>query len=156
MSSTLNSPEKGGNPRIFKASEKLANMLGSLPKKGEKVFSGSVATAWGIFARARKRAAEKLQNPRLKQIGFHTLRHWKATMEHHKTKDILHVKQMLGHKSIDNTILYVQLEESLFGEPADEFYSAVAKTSDEIKRLIEAGFEYVCTFENAVYFRKRK
>ncbi len=30
-------------------------------------------------------------------------------MEYHKTKDILHVKEILGHKSINNTILYTQL-----------------------------------------------
>jgi len=30
-------------------------------------------------------------------------------MEYHKTKDILHVMQMLGHKNIMNTLKYTQL-----------------------------------------------
>jgi len=35
------------------------------------------------FYKTRKSIAFKLQNPRLKQIGLHTFRHWKATMEYH-------------------------------------------------------------------------
>jgi len=45
----------------------------------------------------------KLQNPRILKITFHTLRHWKDTMEYNRTKDILYVKQVLGHKRIENT-----------------------------------------------------
>ncbi len=77
-------------------------------------------------------------------------------MEYHKTKDILHVKQLLGHKRVDNTVLYVQFEEALFSKPQDEFHSAIARSVDEARRLIEVGFEYVCTFEGAMLFRKRK
>jgi hypothetical protein len=35
-------------------------------------------------------------------------------MEYHRTKDILYVKQLLGHKRIENTLIYVQLAEELF------------------------------------------
>ncbi|MBS7635130.1 site-specific integrase [Candidatus Bathyarchaeota archaeon] len=108
------------------------------------------------FFRSRMRTAAKLQNPRLKRITFHTIRHWKATMEYHRTKDILHVKQLLGHRTVDTTTLYIQLEEALFSKQPDEFHSAVAKTVDEARQLIEAGFEYVCTFGDAILFRKRK
>jgi len=45
---------------------------------------------------------------------FHTFRHLKGTWEYHKTKDILHVTQILGHKNIKNTLIYVQLAEDLF------------------------------------------
>lgn len=51
----------------------------------------------------------KLENPRLLQITLHTFRHWKATTEYAKTKDILHVMQLLGHKSIQNTLVYTHL-----------------------------------------------
>ncbi len=152
----LNDPEKRGNPRIFRISGKLACMLGSLPRRGETIFATNRMAAEIALCKARRKAAEKLQNPRLRRIGFHTLRHWKATMEYHRTKDILHVKQMLGHSNIANTMLYIQLEEALFSKPSDEFYSAVAKTVDEARRLIEVGFEYVCTYGDALLFRKRK
>ena len=57
----------------------------------------------------RRKIAETLQNPRLLQIKFHTFRHFKATMEYNKTKDILHVKQLLGHRNLNSTLTYTQL-----------------------------------------------
>lgn len=38
----------------------------------------------------------------------------------------------------------------------DSFTCRVAKTLDEIKQFIEAGFEYVMEKDGLVYFRKRK
>ena len=153
----FNEPEKHGNPRIFRISDKLLKMINSLPRKGERVFNGSRQSLVYCLNNTKKRLARKLGNPRLLQISFHTLRHWKATMEYHQTKDILHVKQLLGHKRIETTLIYVQLEEALFNEASDEFYSATAKTTSEAAKLIEAGFEYVCTTpQNVMLFRKRK
>jgi len=150
---TVNDPEKGSNPRIFKISSKLAAMLNALPKKSEKVFGKqkprSIANH---LRRLRRRIAIKLQNPRLNQIHFHTIRHWKATMEYHKTRNLVHVMQMLGHRAVQSTLIYTHLIKF----EGDEYHSAVAKTVDEAKSLIEAGFEYVCTHEDAMLFRKRK
>jgi integrase len=50
--------------------------------------------------------AKKLGNPRLERIKFHTLRHWRGTIEYHRPRDILHVKELLGHKKIESTLLY--------------------------------------------------
>lgn len=94
----------------------------------------------------------KLQNERIKKITFHTFRHWKATTEYAKTKDILRVMKMLGHKSIQNTLLYTQL----VNFENDEYHSSTAKTVEEAQKLVEAGFEYVCNFEDIKLFRKRK
>jgi hypothetical protein len=85
-------------------------------------------------------------------MTFHTFRHWKATTEYAKTKDILRVMKMLGHKSIPNTLLYTQL----VNFENDEYCSANAKTVEEAQKLIEAGFEYVCNFGEIKLFRKRK
>lgn len=38
----------------------------------------------------------------------------------------------------------------------DEFHSATAETIEEAKKLVEAGFEYVCTYNDTMLFRKRK
>ncbi len=70
--------------------------------------------------------ARKLQNPRLLRISLHTLRHWKATMLYHQTKDILYVKQFLGHKKVETTLLYIQLADAIFKENIDEFHVRVA------------------------------
>ena len=154
---TLNRPEKGGNPRLFKISAKLASMLGAMPKKTPYVFGyNTLKSKFRSLHIARKKAAEKLGNPRLLRITFHTLRHWKATMEYHKTKDLLHVAQMLGHKSIDTTTLYIQIEKALFETQNDEFHFATAKTIEEAGKLISCGFEYVCHHEGIMLFRKRK
>ena len=93
-----------------------------------------------------------LQNPRIMKISFHTFRHFKGTMEYAKTRDILHVMQVLGHKNIKNTLLYTQL----IGFKDDEFVAKVAHSEEEICQLIEGGFEYVCDFGNNKIFRKRK
>jgi len=150
---TINNPEKNSNPRIFKVSNKLISMLNALSKQSDKMFNyTSSQNIRSNFRQQRKRAASKLQNPRLNRIHFHTFRHWKATIEYHRTKDILHVMQTLGHKNIKNTILYTQLVQF----ESDEIHSATAKNTEEAQKFIEAGFEYVCSHENLMLFKKRK
>ena len=83
-------------------------------------------------------------------------RHWKAIMLYHQTKDILYVMNFLGHKSIKNTLIYIQLEEAIFKEESDKYICKVAKNLDEAKELIELGFEYVTEMDGVKLFRKRK
>lgn len=151
---TVNQPEKGGLPRMFKISPKLKAMLNTLPKKSDNIFGHTnQREATDYLANLRKRVASKLQNPRLLAIHLHTFRHWKATVEYHKTKDILHVMKLLGHRRIETTLLYTQLVQF---EDEDEFHSAVANNVEEAGKLVEAGFEYVCSHEGHMLFRKRK
>ena len=77
-------------------------------------------------------------------------------MLYHQTKDILYVKEYLGHNKVETTLLYIQLAETLFKNLNDEFTVKVASTKDEIKALLEVGFEYVCEKDDLYYFRKRK
>lgn len=90
---TLNLPEKNGTARMFKVSNKLIAMINRLPKDSKGIFGHSPGISQrslqASFYVQRRNVAKKLQNPRLLQIHFHTLRHWKATMEYAKTKDIL-------------------------------------------------------------------
>jgi integrase len=152
----LNDPEKGGNPRIFNVSQTLINMLSALPKKTSKIFGESPNALKASFFQKRKALAVKLQNPRLMRISFHTFRHWKATVEYHKTKDILHVKKLLGHKRVENTEIYIDIEQALYQTQNDEFHVKVASKPEEIKALLEVGFEYVCEKDGLLFFRKRK
>ncbi len=99
---------------------------------------------------------KKLQNPRIAKIHLHTLRHWKATLLYHQTKDIIYVKEFLGHKRIEDTMLYIQVAEVIFKETTDEFTVRIAKTPKEIRALLEVGFEYVCEKDRLMFFRKRK
>ena len=145
-------PEKGSEPRQLKTSAQLIAMLNSLPRDKDQPFGCSQIHFARAFRKQRKRISSKLGNPRILKIHFHTLRHWKATTEYAKTKDILHVMKILGHKNIQNTLLYTQL----ITFQNDEFHSATAKNIEDAQKLIEAGFEYVCDFGELKLFRRRK
>lgn len=124
-------PEKGGNPRLLRTSDQLIAMVKGLHNDQALVFEGSHRHFARTYRRQRKRISFKLKNERIKEIKFHTLRHWKATMEYHHTKDILHVMKLLGHRNIQNTLLYTQLVEF----EGEEFHLTVAESIDEARSL---------------------
>ena len=127
-------------------------MLNELPRTSKRVFDSNTDALRKIFTLQGRHIAHKLQSPRLLQITFHTFRHWKATMEYHKTKDILYVMRLLGHKNIKNTLVYTQLV--TFED--DDFTCKAAANVKDATELIEAGYEYVCDMDNIKLFRKRK
>jgi integrase len=100
----------------------------------------------------RKRTAQKMQNPNLNRVTFHTLHHWFATVEYNKTKSHLHVQERLGHKSVLTTTIYTHL----INFEADSYNSETAQTVEDAKKLVEAGFEYVCDVDGFKLFRKLK
>ncbi len=149
--------EKNSKPRMFHVSRKLVDMLNSIPRNGEHIFNTNSRILATTFRNLRARLTERLGNPRLRKITFRTIRHWKATMEYHKTKDVLYVKELLGHKSLDSTLIYINIERALFGSGnTDEFHVKVARTPDEVRTLLEAGFDYICEKDGLMFFRKRK
>ena len=87
------------------------------------------------------------------KIKLKTFRHWKATMEYHRTKDILYVKELLGHKNIQNTLVYTHL---VSFEEDDAWIVKVATSIEEYVALLESGFEYVSDYEGRKVLRKRK
>jgi site-specific recombinase XerC len=131
-------------------------MINNLQRKGERLFVSAKSMRSNFYIQ-RKRLAKKLGNPKLLKIHFHTLRHWKATTEQHKTRDPWHVKEILGHKSIQSTEVYIHIEKQLYQSGFnDDFTVKVASTTQDITSLLETGFEYVMTKNNLAYFRKRK
>jgi integrase len=152
-------PEKDSNSRRLRLSARLIAMLNGLTQRYEYVFHNpkiEPRKAMVVFQKAvskqRKTVAQKLKNERINTINFRTIRHFKATMEYHRTRDILHVMQLLGHKNIRNTLVYTHLVD--FG--GDEFVCKVAKNVDEAKVLVESGFDYVTDVDNMKLFKKRK
>jgi integrase len=101
---------------------------------------------------SRKRAVRKTKLAELENIRLYDLRHYKATMLYNKTKDILYVKYVLGHKRIDSTLQYTQL----ISFKSDEWTIGIAKTVQEACELIDKGFEYVTEIDNNKLFKKRK
>jgi hypothetical protein len=55
----------------------------------------------------------------------------------------MHVKTVLGHKSIESTQVYVHIERAMYQSGAnDEFHIKVASTKGEIAELLGTGLVY--------------
>jgi len=130
--------------KAYALSKNLAQNDKLFPIKSSSISEG--------YRRIRNRLAEKLGDMSMKSIRLYDFRHFRATMTYHKTKDLLYIKQMLGHKDLRTTLRYTQLIDFA----GDEFCSATAKTVEEASKLIEQGFEFVCDLDGVKLFRKRK
>jgi integrase len=153
---TINNPEKGSRARRLKVSSQLVGLLSTLTRNCEYVFRrnkearlDSLAT---YFMRERKKISKALNNPKIQSITWKSLRHYKATMEYSRTKDILYVKELLGHVNINNTLVYTHLVN--FG--SEEYVCKATGNLDEASKLVEAGFEFVVDMDGVKLFRKRK
>jgi len=147
---------KDGSARVLKLRQATLAMLKEYIDKhgfslGDRPFPDS-EVASHVYMRIRNRLAQRMHEPELKRFRLYDLRHFYATMLYHKTKDILYVKQQMGHKRLETTLIYTQLVN--FSE--DDYTSATAKTVAEAQKLVECGFEYVCDIEGVKLFRKRK
>jgi integrase len=148
---------KHGNPRVLKLKSGTHALLTEYIKERnfslkERIFpSGAVIS--NTYERLKASTAKKLNDPDLKKIRLYDLRHFYATMLYYKTKDILLVKEKLGHRNINNTLIYTHL---VSFNDSEEFYSATAKNVGEAQKLIEQGFDYVTEFDGIKLFRKRK
>jgi integrase len=152
-------PEKNSNSRVLKISNRLIAMLNRMPRNSSFIFHDekqdpitSLLYARRNFERQRKRLAAKLQNYRLMQIHFHTLRHYFATMTYHRTRDVLYTKHLLGHRSLIHTLRYVQL----VNFESDDFVVKIATDKASRVSLLEEGFELIGQDGNEWYLRKRK
>ena len=78
-------------------------------------------------------------------------------MLYNYTKDILLVQQFLGHRFIENTQLYIQLDKKLFANvPDDAFIIRAVQTVEEATKLGEVGFEPFIVIQGVQLMRKRK
>jgi integrase/recombinase XerD len=105
---------KHGSARTLKISNNTRAMIKNHINKNklnpnDKLFKGDAENYSKYYRRMRNNLAEKLGNPTLKTIRLYDFRHYFATMLYHKTKDLLYVKQQMGHKKVETTLKYVQL-----------------------------------------------
>jgi integrase len=126
-------------------------IIATLPT--QRIWTSKPRNVSETIRRHRNVVAKKLGNSNLNRITLKTFRHWKATTEYHKTKDLLYVKELLGHKSIQNTLIYTHLVDF---EDNDQFIVKVAKTLDEYTELLEPGYNYISDFDDMKVLRKRK
>lgn len=149
---------KHGAPRTLTISNDLSKRLQAYILRKElepnnKLFKGTAEKYGKSFRQSRNRLAKKLRNPTLQTIRLYDFRHYFATMLYRKTKDILFVKQQMGHKKIETTLVYTQL---LHFEREDNYTCKVAKKIEEASQLIESGFTYVSEMNGMHLYKKRK
>lgn len=137
-------------------SHKLVNMLNPLISRieqSERIWNTDSKNIYENFRKMRDKISERMGSPNLRRINLKTFRHWKATMEYHRTKDILFVKELLGHKNIQNTLVYTHL---VSFEEEDANIVKVASSIEEFTELLESGFEFISDYEGKKVLRKRK
>jgi integrase len=149
---------KHGTPRALKISNKFQRMIQDHIirndlNQNDNLFSGNSEMYSKLYRTVRNRLAKKLKDPTIQTIRLYDFRHYFATNLYHKTRDILFVKQQMGHSQIRTTLIYTQL----LNLNDDEWTCKTATNNTEAPQLIEAGFEYVCTTpQDLMLFRKRK
>jgi integrase len=154
----INAPEKGSNTGIYNVTSELLARIQTLPRSTERIFGkASVDSITNTLISARKKLAFSFCNPRLIQIHFHTLRHWKLTAYAHAVKDPLLVQMFAIHKDMKSTSGYIHYAEIVYQRShKDEWTVRAAKTVEEATELVSVGFEYVTEVEGFKLFKKRK
>ncbi|MCW3977625.1 MAG: site-specific integrase [Candidatus Bathyarchaeota archaeon] len=149
---------KYGASRVLKISNNLKtaiqdHIIRNDLTPNDKLFNGNADSYGKKYRYMRNALAKKLKDPTIQQIRLYDFRHYFATRLYAKTKDILFVKQQMGHRKLETTLIYTQL---LHLNEEDEYTTRVAKTIEEDAKLIENGFQYVTERDGLRLFRKRK
>jgi len=148
---------KHGNARTLKISLILQNMIMDYIAREklqpeDRLFNTDAHGYSKMYRMTRNALAIKLHDPTIKQIRLYDFRHFFATNLYHKTRDLLLVMNQLGHKNIENTLIYTRL----LNLEEEEWNCKTASNIQEAKNLIEDGFEYITEMESLKLFRKRK
>lgn len=150
---------KHGSPRILRLKNSTVNLLSAYLASHDIELNNRIFGTWNspayskYFRSTRNALAKKLNDPSFKNIRLYDLRHYFATMLYARTRDILLVKQQMGHTKIETTLIYTQL---LHLEEDDAFTCKTATNVKQTTQLIENGFEYITEMDGMKIFRKRK
>jgi hypothetical protein len=90
--------------------------------------------------------------PELKQICLNDFRRFKGSKTYHLTRDVLCVKELLGHK--DTTLRSTLKRTSLFDERNITWIPVVCTTKEEIEQAIQDDYMLVCQADGKTYFKK--
>ena len=148
---------KHGQPRVLKFNEKLEATLRKHIQTykldpNDKLFKGNETRYGNNYREMRNELAKKLNDPALATVRLYDFRHYFATMLYEKTKDILYVKQQMGHKKLDSTMVYTHL----LNVNEEEYTVRTAQNIKEATDLLEHGFQYVTEMDGLKLFKKRK
>lgn len=149
--------QKGRRGRAHATSNELITLL-AIAKTKNRVKGGRIftrpRTSRRVYERQRVRIAEDMGNPRLNRINFHKFRHWYGTMLYHETGDIVYMQRKLGHKNINNTLMYIHLEETYLRDIPEEYDVRKVRTVEEAVPLLDAGYEEASEIDGVKLYRK--
>jgi integrase len=128
--------------------------LNQIIEINKRIFphSKTIRNGW---IKCRHRAYNKFKDPELLKIRLYDLRHWYGTTQYIKTRDIFHVKYLMGHRNIESTLHYMHIAKGLVNY-SDEYHVKIASSLEEYTELLETGFEYISDYEDKKILRKRK
>ena len=134
-----------------KSLELLKIYIGKKELKGtDELFNISSSNFANDYRHARNRLAKDYNMPELKQICLYDFRRFKGTREYHLTRDVLHVKEVLGHtdNSLRSTLLYITMESNITWMPVK------CTTDEEIQQAIKDDC-IIVGHENGVWYFKK-
>jgi len=98
------------------------------------IYNGTSENLGNNYRHYRNRIADEFNMPELKQISLYDFRRFKASHAYELTRhNLIHVKQLLGHKHIEQTEHYI----SIFSEKSINWVPVVCTTQAEIEQAIE-------------------
>jgi integrase len=134
---SINHPVKGHLAGKYKLTLRLVAMLNALPRRDKRIFPTTYKNIYSCLENLRSKAAEKFQNPALKQISFKSFRHWGGSMiAYYSNGNPLVIMRVLRHKSFNSSRKYIHTIE--FKD--EDFDTAVATAPEEIQQLGKAGW----------------
>lgn len=151
---------KHGLPRMLPISTNLRDQIQAfiIKKKlnnKDRLFNQTPRNYSKVYRTLRNRVARNLNDPSIRQIRLYDLRHYFGTMLYDKTKNLGFTAEQMGHRNWANTQIYVKIL-AILNLNEEEFHCAVARTPEEICKLIETGFQYVTEMDGLKFFKKRK
>jgi integrase len=151
---------KNGRPRTIPIDEPLneaikAHIQTNNIQPKEKLFPIDPHSYCTTYCRTRNKLAKKLNDPTLLKIRLYDFRHYFGTMTMLKTGSVPFTANQLGHKEWKNTQVYVDMV-AVLNQIDEEYYTAVAETPEQARKLIEQGFQKADEWEKAHIYRKRK
>jgi integrase len=152
----INHPCKGHRARTLEVSDKLVALLNMLPRLSERVFNCQYSAMCTAFITLKKRVAANTRNERIKYIEMRSFRHWGGTMIAQMSNgNPISVMKMLGHKSVTNSMKYVNIYKLSF-RTETEYESLSVTTPEELKVALLGGYQFVIEKFGASWFRRPK
>jgi integrase len=134
---SINHPVKGHLPGKYQLTPRLVAMLNALPRKDKRIFPTNYKNLYACLENLRSKAANKFQNPALKQISFKSFRHWGGSMiAYYSNGNPLVIMRALRHKSFKSSLKYIHT----INFKEEDFDIATATTPEEIQQLGKAGW----------------